>query len=112
MRSVQSLAEKFGWEILSLPRPETAVEGGYAGDLLSWVMVHARRGQLWVTIMTNVNVLAVAELTGVAGIVVAEGETPSQDVIERAKTLGINLLRSPKDTFETVSEIALALSRG
>ena len=44
---------------------------GYAGDLLSWVMSHATAGDAWVTIMSNINVAAVASLTEVACVIFA-----------------------------------------
>ena len=37
--------------------------GVYAGDLLSRAMSHVKAGSLWITIMNNMNVIAVASLT-------------------------------------------------
>ena len=48
------------------------VTGGYAGDLLSWVMGNAQSGDCWITIMSNRNVPAVCTLTDVAMVVFAE----------------------------------------
>ena len=42
------------------------ITGCYIGDLLSWVMSKAQSGNIWITIMTNVNIVAVASLTDVA----------------------------------------------
>ena len=94
-------------EILSLPNPESEISGGYVGDLLSWVMGRAEADQVWITIMTNINILAVASLAGVSAVVVAENAEITADVISKAQEQGINLLRSSKAAFE----IALALGR-
>lgn len=110
MATVETFAKKFGWEVLAMPEPEAEVTGGYAGDLLSWVMGRAEAGQLWVTIMTNLNIIAVASLSGVAGVVVTESAELSPEIVERAKAQGINLFRSAKDTFGTVLDVGTLLS--
>jgi len=46
------------------------VTGGYIADLLSCVMAGAQPGQLWFTLQTHLNIIAVASLVGAAGIVV------------------------------------------
>ena len=58
---------------LTCPDPERVVTGGYVGDLLSWVMGRARSGQAWITIMSNINTVAVASLADVACVILAEG---------------------------------------
>ena len=70
--TVRELADRLSAEVLSLPDPDREVSGGYAGDLLSWVMGRARAGCCWVTIMTNLNVPAVASLADVACVIIAE----------------------------------------
>ena len=34
--------------------PERTISGFYACDLLSWVISHAKEGDLWVTVMNNI----------------------------------------------------------
>lgn len=92
-----------------MPDPEREVTGGYAGDLLSWVMGRANEGDAWVTIMSNVNIIAVASLADPACIILSENVSPDDGVIERAESQGVNLLRSPKDTFSVCAEISVLL---
>lgn len=101
----EELAQGLGWEVLSLGMPQAEVEGGFAGDLLSFVMVHARQGQVWLTVMSHVNVIAVSLLAGVSGVVVCEGEQVDGEVIARAREEGVNLFRCSSSVFETASEI-------
>ncbi len=103
--NVLNMANELGWEKLSMPDPEAEISGGYVGDLLSWVMGRAECGQLWVTIMTNINILAVASLAGVSAIVIAEGAEVSKDVIDKANEQGINLLRSQSSAFDIVCSV-------
>ena len=103
--NILQIADEMNWEKLALPNPNANVSGGYAGDLLSWVMSRAEEGQIWVTIMTNINILAVASLSGVSAIVVAEGAEVSSEVIDKANEQEINLLRSKLSAFDIVCSI-------
>lgn len=76
------------------------ITGWYAGDLLSWVMGRAESGNAWVTIMTNLNVIAVAQLTDVACVIFAENVEVEPAVLAKAEMQGINLYRSAKTTYE------------
>ena len=71
--TVKELSEKCGFEPICLPDGERTVSGVYIGDLLSWVMGRAKADDAWITIRSNVNVLAVASLSDVACVILAEG---------------------------------------
>ena len=107
--TVEQLSEKLGLEPLVAAEPEREVTGGYTGDLLSWVMGRAEAGSAWVTIMTNKNIVAVATLTDVATIILAEGVRPDADVIETAREHGINIYGSSKDSFALCGQISQLL---
>ena len=81
--------------------------GGYCGDLLSWVMGKAPAHGVWLTIMSNVNVAAVAALTDVACVILTESVTPDEPLLRKAQLQGINLLGSSLSTYQC----AAALSR-
>ncbi len=103
--TVRELIEQTGCEPLLLSDGDREITGGYAGDLLSWVMGRAQSGDCWVTIMSNVNVAAVGQLTDCACIVFSEGVHPDEPVINAAKLHGLNLLLSEKSTFALCAEI-------
>lgn len=65
------------------------ITGGYASDLLSWVMAKAQAGNVWITIQAHPNIVAVASLIGLAGIIIAEGVTPEPATLEKADQEGI-----------------------
>ena len=97
--TVGELQEALGLRAVVQADPGREVTGGYAGDLLSRVMSHAKGGDAWVTIMTNRNVVAVAMLTDVAAVVFAEGVEPDADAVAAAEARGINLLVSEQPAF-------------
>ena len=107
--TVKELCEKNGYEVLCMPDPDREVKGGYAGDLLSWVMGRAQEGAAWVTIMSNINIIAVASLADPSCIILSENVSPDDGVVTRAETQGVNVLKSRKDTFSVCAEIAVLL---
>ena len=99
---LSELLEQTGWEQLTDGTDDDReITGCYLGDLLSWVMGRAQRGNVWITIMSNVNIVAVASLTDCAGVVLAEGVTPEQSVVDKANSQGVALVRSPVPAYES-----------
>lgn len=78
------------------------VTGGYTGDLLSCVMAGAQERYIWVTIQSHPNIIAVASLLGLSGIIVAEGVDIPQETIGKADQHSVPLL-STMETCFTVS---------
>ena len=78
----------------------TEITGYYAGDLLSWVMGRASEGDCWFTIMSNVNVCAVAKLLNLSAIMLCEDVIPDEKLLERVKSEGINLFSTSLSTYE------------
>ena len=60
------------------------IKGGYTSDLLSDVMGFAREGQVWITLQTHKNVLAIASLKELAAILLVKGNKPEDDMLEQA----------------------------
>ena len=52
------------------------VLGGYVSDLLSDVIAGAKEGDLWITLQLHQNVVAVAFLNNLAGIIIVGGREP------------------------------------
>ena len=99
--TVKELSEQSGFAPLTLPSPEREINGVYIGDLLSWVMGRASENNAWITIMSNTNVIAVATLTDVCCVILAEGVTPDADVLATATTKGINVIKADASAYET-----------
>ena len=104
--TVSELSSVCGFKALCLADGERAVEGAYVGDLLRWVMGRASCDNAWITIMSNVNVIAVASLSDVSCVILAEGVAPDDEIARLAEEKGINLLSSSLPTFETAVKIS------
>ncbi|MBE6537289.1 MAG: hypothetical protein E7673_04980 [Ruminococcaceae bacterium] len=104
--TVESLAKECGFEVICMPSPERVPEGAYIGDLLSWVMGKADSGNVWITIMSNINVIAVATLTDVSCVVLAEGVTIDAEIIAAAEAKGVNVLSSSNSAYAIAKQIS------
>ena len=62
------------------------VRGGYASDLMSDVLAHAHESDLWVTLQTHQNTVAVASMKALAGIELVNGRGPEDDTLARARS--------------------------
>ena len=104
--TVEQLANKTGLTTVTAPDNTREIHGAYVGDLLSWVMGRASSDNAWITIMSNINVIAVATLADVGCVIFAEGVTPDEELIAAARSKGINLLASPFSSYETAVRIS------
>jgi predicted transcriptional regulator len=100
---LRELTEKLNVEVRTgADQLDREVKGGYAGDLLSDVMAHSRAGDVWITLQTHENTIAVAGLKDLAAIILVGGREPDHETYQRAKDEGIPILISPDRTFEVV----------
>lgn len=104
--NVYKLAEALDLKALATPEPDREVVGCYTGDLLSWVMGRATADCAWVTIMTNINTVAVATLVDASLVIIAENAEIDPEVVAKAKEKGVNLYTSPKSAYELCVALA------
>ena len=100
--TVQELADRnlFAVLYLSEDAKEKEITGVYCCDLLSIAMTKVPAGAAWVTVMSNLNTLAVSSLTEAACVILVEGATVEETLVERAKQQGICLFRTEQPVFE------------
>jgi len=104
--TVYELANACQFNILNLPEPDREINGVYIGDLLSWVMGKAQYDNVWITIMSNINVIAVASLSDVSCVLLAEDVTLDNEVLSTAKQKGINILSTPMSAYDAAIELS------
>ncbi len=85
---------------------EREITGGYAADLLSCVMAGAAAGNLWVTLQAHPNIVAVADLLGLAGVIITEGAAPEPMTVSRAEERGVPILLAQETTYTVVARLA------
>lgn len=107
--TVSSIANALSWQLLTEPTADRDATGCYIGDLLSWVMARAQSGNVWLTVMGNVNAVAVASLTDCAAIVLCENATLDDEAKLRANQQGIPVYRTEHPLYETAVEVHACL---
>lgn len=75
------------------------IKGGYVSDLLSDVMGNAKEGEIWITLQTHQNIIAVASLKDIAAIIIVKGAEAETDTIEKSNIENVPLLVTEVDTF-------------
>jgi hypothetical protein len=97
-------ADKIGGKIMAgaAEAASREVRGGYASDLLSDVMANSAKGDLWITIQKHLNIVAVATLNELAGIVLVNGRIPEQSVIDRAIEEHVPIICTELPVFEVI----------
>ena len=100
------LIEKLNLDVKSAKwHLEREVTGGYASDLLSDVLAHGKEGDLWVTLQVHQNIVAVASMKDLAGIVLVNGREPEQETVEKAEAENIAIMVTEMPTFELVGRL-------
>ena len=91
--------------VLVCGETQKTFKGVYVGDLLSRAMSHVKADSIWVTIMSNSNVIAVATLTEPAAIVLAEGVSLQNDALKCAIENSITVLQSQLSAYEICARL-------
>lgn len=92
-------------EVVAGSKDEIELNGVYIGDLLSVVMSKAKEKNVWITIQTHLNILAVAELLDISAIIIAENMEISSETIEKANEIGIPVLKTNSSAYEIASKL-------
>lgn len=81
------------------------ITGGYASDLLSDVLANGKEGNVWITLQRHHNIIGVASMKELAGIILVNGREPEQDTVEKAETEDIPVMVSELPTFELIGKL-------
>ena len=82
------------------------ITGFYVGDLLSWVMTKCEEGQAWITIQTNINIIAVAILTDISCVIVAENAEVPVETLQKSSEEGIPVLQTSLTAYQIAVKCA------
>ena len=103
---IETIAKKLNLEVRSASdRLKNNVTGGYTGDLLSDVMGNSREGDIWITRQVHQNIVAIATLKELAGIILVNSCEPATDTLEKAVKENIPIMVSDLSAFELTGKI-------
>lgn len=75
------------------------ITGGYASDLLSDVIGNADQGNIWITMQTHKNVMAVASLKDLSAVLVVNNHQPEADMLQQCNEEQIPVLITAEPAF-------------
>ena len=81
------------------------INGGYVSDLLSDVMANSEKGNLWITLQTHPNIVAVASMKDLAGIIIVGKRKPQEETVKKAEDENITIMTTRMFAFEAVGKI-------
>ncbi len=81
------------------------ISGGYASDLMSDVMANSKKDNIWITLQTHQNIVAVAILKELGGIIIVNGRKLEEETLKKAKKENIPILVTDLPTFEIVGRL-------
>ncbi len=103
--TVGFLAEKMNMQAVSEGDMSREIKDCYLCDMLSFVMAKAKEGDAWITVQTNINVVAVASLADCACVIVPEDIAVEETTVAKAKAQGVVILKASQTAFEIACEI-------
>lgn len=104
------LAEELNLEIISSGDGQNReIEGIYCGDLLSVVMGKAKENDAWITVIGNINSIAVAVLCDVSCIILSENMNLDEDALIKAKEQNVCVFKSELSSFDISIKVKDAL---
>lgn len=104
MNNLKDIIQKLNLKIAS-GDVDRKVSGGYSSDLLSDVIANAQKDNIWITLQTHINIIAVANLQELAGIILVNGRQPEEATLKKAEQENITLLLTELPTFEIVGKL-------
>lgn len=84
---------------------ENKVKGAYVSDLLSDVMGNSKEGDAWITLQSHINIVAVAGLKNLAGIIIVRNRPVKDEILKKAESEKVTILTTPLTTFDTAGRL-------
>jgi hypothetical protein len=105
--NLQTIIDALNLKVLTEPQDFSNISpnGGYASDMLSCVLAGAKSQDLWITLQSHANVIAVAAMLDLSAVILSENVQPEAEVLARANQQGVTLLSTPLPTYEIAGKL-------
>jgi hypothetical protein len=103
---LKEIVEKLQLKVLrGKDQLDLEVTGGYTSDLLSDVIANSKEGNLWITLQIHQNIIAVAKLKELAGIIIINNREPDEDTLRKAVAEDVPILNTGEMAFEVSGKL-------
>ncbi len=109
---LSQIIEKFNLKVVcDANNLDVEVNNGYVSDLLSDVLGNSEEDDLWITLQIHPNIVAIASMKGLSGIVIINAREPEEETVKKAQEKGVTIMVSQMTAFELSGRLyALGLS--
>ena len=104
--TVKKLIEELNLKTLVEGDTEREVTDCYIGDLLSWVMGRAPADSAWLTVMGNINSIAVATLADVSCIILTENAALDANARAKAEMHDVTILQTEENSYRLAVKLS------
>lgn len=102
--TLEYIVNELGVKVISGKDLSAEASGVYVCDLLSHVMTKAQPGNIWITVQTNVNIVAVATLCEVSCILIPENIKPDDTTVKKAEAEDVTILSTSMSAYQFITE--------
>ena len=98
---LSQIVEKLNLEVrVAADKLATEVRSGYVSDMLSDVLANSEENDLWITLQIHPNIVAIASMKGLSGVVLINGREPEEETVKKAEDNGVAIMVSQMTAFE------------
>ena len=110
---LNQIAEKLNLDTrVAVNNLDAEVRNGYISDLLSDVLANSNENDLWITLQLHPNIVAIASMKGLSGIVIINGREPQEETVKKAQEENISILVSKMTAFELSGKLYALIFSG
>jgi hypothetical protein len=91
---------------------DAEVGNGYVSDLLSDVLGNGEENDLWITLQIHPNIVAIASIKGLSGVVLINGREPEEETVKKAEEENISIMVTEMSAFELSGKLYALISSG
>ena len=103
---LQKIVKELGLEVMSETfNLDVVIVDGYASDLLSDVIANAKKDSIWITLQIHQNIIGVAVLKELAGIIIVNGRKPEAETLKKAEQENIPVMVTELPAFEIIGKL-------
>ena len=103
---LSEIKEKLNLKILTgSSSMNNVVTRGYVSDLMSDVIAHGKDGDIWITYQTHVNVVAIAMMKNIAGVILVQSRELIPEAAAKAEEASLPVLISSENAFEIAGRL-------
>lgn len=84
---------------------EKEISGAYTSDLLSDAMANSKKDNVWITLQTHLNIIAVASLKELTAIIIVLDKEIDKDTLEKAETEKITILKTTMTAYQVSGKL-------